>query len=73
MTKEEVVADVTKRTPGAKGWVEKTDFGFFTGEGLEENLRGSVERLRGAEAMEGVKVYGMVYDVETGLVKEVDI
>ena len=47
--------------------------GFFKGEELEGTVRDDVKTLKGVQALEGLKVVGWVYDVETGVVRELDV
>jgi carbonic anhydrase len=62
-------AALRARLAAATGQSVELGFGGF--EDLEANVRGQVERVRSHPWMKPVPVHGLVFEVETGLLREV--
>lgn len=57
------------RLTASSGWLAEIEFGAFAD--LDEAIRDSVERIRSHAWLKRVPVHGLVYEVETGRLREV--
>ena len=73
VTQEQIVREAKARTPAAVDWIEGRDFGCFKAEESEETLKEDVLKLRNAKVLEGMNVFGMMFDTATGVVKESNV
>ena len=72
LSKDGILGDVKRRTPGEGERAEKIDLGLFTADDFEETIRKDVETLKGEKMLDGMDVLGFAFITETGELKAVE-
>lgn len=71
LSQEQIASEAKKRTPHAAAEIDAVgDFGCFTDEEFEDAVKQDVKTLRGVKALNGVQIYGLTFDLDDGIVKQ---
>lgn len=74
LSQGQIVEEAKKRTPGASEKIEALgDYGCFTEDELGKSVICDVKKLKGEQSLEGIQIFGFVLDLNSGLVRQLDV
>ena len=74
MTDEIIRKEAKERTPDAAAEIDAVEtFGSFKTEDFEETIKEDVKTLRAAKVLKGIDIRGLAFNLDDGIVKELDI
>lgn len=73
LTTEGIKGDVVARNPESASTVKDMDFRVFAEGDLDKSVVEDVQALRASDLLVGANVRGFVLDLETGLLREVEV
>lgn len=74
LSQDQIVEEAKARTPEAAAKIKALgDYGCFTGDELDKSVKEDVMKLKAEKSLEGIQILGFTLDLDSGLVKQLDI